>query len=409
MIKLNKKKIFNDPIYGFISINHEIIFDLIEHPYFQRLRRIKQLGLTHLVYPGALHTRFHHALGTMHLMGKAIDVIKSKGHEITDKEAEGVSIAILLHDIGHGPFSHALEHSIVSGISHEDISTLFMDELNKEFNGKLDLALKIFRNKYPKKFLHQLVSSQLDMDRIDYLKRDSFYSGVSEGVVNTERIITMLNVKNDELAIDVKGIYSIEKFIIARRLMYWQVYLHKTVLSAENLCVNILKRAKEIALTNGELFCTPALQEFLYHQHNLKSFKKNSTLLKTFADLDDYDIMASVKVWKTHSDKILSTLCKMLIDRTLYKISLQKKKFDTAEIDKIAAKISKKYKLTDKEIPYFVFQGSIINNAYNPKMDIINILLKNGKMLDIKEAADTFNISALATPVKKWFLCFPKY
>ena len=246
MIKLNKKKIFNDPIYGFISINHEIIFDLIEHPYFQRLRRIKQLGLTHLVYPGALHTRFHHALGTMHLMGKAIDVIKSKGHEITDKEAEGVSIAILLHDIGHGPFSHALEHSIVSGISHEDISTLFMDELNKEFNGKLDLALKIFRNKYPKKFLHQLVSSQLDMDRIDYLKRDSFYSGVSEGVVNTERIITMLNVKNDELAIDVKGIYSIEKFIIARRLMYWQVYLHKTVLSAENLCVNILKRAKKL-------------------------------------------------------------------------------------------------------------------------------------------------------------------
>jgi len=313
MIKLNKKKIFNDPIYGFITINHEIIFDLIEHPYFQRLRRIKQLGLTHLVYPGALHTRFHHALGTMHLMGKAIEVIKSKGHEITDKEAEAVSIAILLHDIGHGPFSHALEHSIVNGISHEDISTLFMDELNKEFNGKLTLALKIFRNKYQKKFLYQLVSSQLDMDRIDYLKRDSFYSGVSEGAVNTDRIITMLTVENDELAIEIKGIYSIENFINARRLMYWQVYLHKTVLSAEYLCVNILKRAKEIALTNGELFCTPALSEFLYNQHDLTSFKKKPTLLKTFAELDDYDIMASVKVWKTHSDKILSTLCKMLI------------------------------------------------------------------------------------------------
>jgi len=410
MIKLNKKKIFNDPIYGFITINHEIIFDLIEHPYFQRLRRIKQLGLTHLVYPGALHTRFHHALGTMHLMGKAIEVIKSKGHEITDKEAEAVSIAILLHDIGHGPFSHALEHSIVNGISHEDISTLFMDELNKEFNGKLTLALKIFRNKYQKKFLFQLVSSQLDMDRIDYLKRDSFYSGVSEGAVNTDRIITMLTVENDELAIEIKGIYSIENFINARRLMYWQVYLHKTVLSAEYLCVNILKRAKEIALTNGELFCTPALSEFLYNQHDLTSFKKKPTLLKTFAELDDYDIMASVKVWKTHSDKILSTLCKMLIDRNLYKIILQKKKFDKAEIDKIAAKISKKYQLTAKEIPYFVFQDNIINNAYNPpNADRINILLKNGKMLDLKEAADTFNISALTTPVKKWFLCFPKY
>jgi len=255
-----------------------------------------------------------------------------------------------------------------------------------------------------------LVSSQLDMDRIDYLKRDSFYSGVSEGAVNTDRIITMLTVENDELAIEIKGIYSIENFINARRLMYWQVYLHKTVLSAEYLCVNILKRAKEIALTNGELFCTPALSEFLYNQHDLTSFKKKPTLLKTFAELDDYDIMASVKVWKTHSDKILSTLCKMLIDRNLYKIILQKKKFDKAEIDKIAAKISKKYQLTAKEIPYFVFQDNIINNAYNPpNADRINILLKNGKMLDLKEAADTFNISALTTPVKKWFLCFPKY
>ncbi len=409
MSKLNKKKIFNDPIYGFITINHDIIFDLVEHPYFQRLRRIKQLGLTHLVYPGALHTRFHHALGTMHLMGKAIEVIRSKGHTITEKEAEGVSIAILLHDIGHGPFSHALEHSIVSGISHEEISTLFMDELNKKFKGRLDLALKIFRNKYNKKFLHQLVSSQLDMDRIDYLKRDSFYSGVSEGVVNTDRIITMLNVKNDELAIDEKGIYSIEKFIIARRLMYWQVYLHKTVLSAENLSVNILKRAKELALNGTDLFSTPALKEFLYHKHDLQSFKNNPKLLRVFAELDDIDIMASVKVWSTHSDKTLSKLCKMMINRDLYKIKLQKKKFSNTEMDEISSVIKSKLKMTDNEVSYFVFQDSIINNAYNPKMDKINILLKNGEILDIKEAADTFNISALSTPVKKWFLCFPQH
>jgi len=409
MSKLNKKKIFNDPIYGFITINHDIIFDLIEHPYFQRLRRIKQLGLTHLVYPGALHTRFHHALGTLYLMGRAINVIRSKGHSISEKEVEGVSIAILLHDIGHGPFSHALEHSIVNGISHEEISTLFMDNLNTEFNGKLDLALKIFRDEYPKKFLHQLVSSQLDMDRIDYLKRDSFYSGVSEGVVNTDRIITMLNIKNDQLVIDEKGIYSIEQFIIARRLMYWQVYLHKTVLSAENLPVNILKRAKELALKGEDIFCTPALKEFLYNEHNIESFNNNPTLLKVFAELDDVDIMTSIKVWKTHSDKTLSKLCKMMINRDLYKVKLQKKKFTPSEIDDISTLIKIKYKLSDKEVSYFVFQDYIINNAYNPKMDKINILLKNGKTLDIKEAADTFNISALSKPVKKWFLCFPEH
>jgi HD superfamily phosphohydrolase len=409
MSKLNKKKIFNDPIYGFITINHDIIFDLIEHPYFQRLRRIKQLGMTHLVYPGALHTRFHHAIGTMHLMQKAIEVIRSKGHPITDEEAEGVSIAILLHDIGHGPFSHALEHSIVNGISHEEISTLFMDELNKKFKGKLDLALKIFRNEYKKKFLYQLVSSQLDMDRIDYLKRDSFYSGVSEGVVNTDRLITMLNVKDDELAIEEKGIYSVEQFIIARRLMYLQVYLHKTVLAAENLLVNILRRAKELALSDEELFCTPALKEFLYNKHDLQSFKNDPKLLKIFAELDDIDIMASIKIWKTHSDKTLSMLCKMLVNRDLFKIKIQRKKFDKIELIEISEKIKSKLKLSNDEIPYFVFQNSIINNAYNPKMDNINILLKNGETLDIKEAADTFSISALATPVKKWFLCFPKY
>ncbi|MDT8411980.1 MAG: HD domain-containing protein [Vicingaceae bacterium] len=408
MPSVNKKKIFNDPIYGFISLPYEIIFDLIEHPYFQRLRRIKQLGLTHLVYPGALHTRFHHAMGTMNLMTKAIDVIRSKGHEITDEEAVGVTIAILLHDIGHGPFSHALEHSIVNGISHEEISTLFMDKLNKEFKGKLDGALKIFRNEYPKKFLHQLVSGQIDMDRLDYLRRDSFFTGVSEGVISTERIITMLTVHNDHLAIEEKGIYSIEKFIIARRLMYWQVYLHKTVLSAENLLVNILKRAKSLANNNDELFCTPSLRTFLYAQHDLSSFKNNPKLLDEFANLDDYDIMTSVKVWQNHSDKILSKLCKMMVNRNLYKVVINDTRLAKDELTAIKEKFSKQLKISEKEIEYFVFQDAIENNAYNPKMDKINILLKNNTVKDISEAADTLNISSLARPVKKWFVCYPK-
>lgn len=408
MPSVNKKKIFNDPIYGFITLPYEIIFDLIEHPYFQRLRRIKQLGLTHLVYPGALHTRFHHAMGTMNLMTKAIDVIRSKGHEITDEEALGVTIAILLHDIGHGPFSHALEHSIVNGISHEEISTLFMDKLNQEFKGKLDVALKIFRNEYPKKFLHQLVSGQLDMDRLDYLRRDSFFTGVSEGVISTERIITMLTVHNDHLAIEEKGIYSIEKFIIARRLMYWQVYLHKTVLSAENLLVNILKRAKSLANNNEELFCTPSLRTFLYAQHDLSSFKNNPKLLDEFANLDDYDIMTSVKVWQNHSDKILSKLCKMMVNRNLYKVVINDTRLAKDELTVIKEKFSKQLKISEKEIEYFVFQDAIENNAYNPKMDKINILLKNNTVKDISEAADTLNITALARPVKKWFVCYPK-
>lgn len=409
MNKPNKKKIFNDPVYGFITINHEIIFDLIEHPYFQRLRRIKQLGLTHLVYPGANHTRFHHALGTMYLMQRAIDVIRSKGHLITDKEAEAVSIAILLHDIGHGPFSHALEHSIVNGISHEEISTLFMNALNKEFNGKLDLALKIFRNKYKKEFLHQLVSSQLDMDRIDYLKRDSFYTGVSEGVISSDRIITMLNVKNDQLVIEEKGIYSIEKFIIARRLMYWQVYLHKTALSAERLSVKILSRAKELAKKGEQLFCTPALKEFLYHHYNLTDFKKNPHLLLTFAELDDHDIMVAIKIWKNHNDPTLSRLAEMMLNRNLYKIKLQSKRFTKHEIETVKKEVQKKYKIEETQLKYFVFQDSIVNNAYHPKMDKINILMKDGTIMDIVDAADTLSISSLATPVKKWFLCFPKY
>lgn len=404
----NKRKIFNDPIYGFVSLPYEIIFDLIEHPYFQRLRRIKQLGLTNLVYPGALHTRFHHAMGAMHLMGQAIEEIRSKGHEITEEEAKAVTIAILLHDIGHGPFSHALEHSIVNNVTHEDISQLFMNRLNTEFNGELTLAIKIFKNKYHKKFLHQLVSSQLDMDRLDYLKRDSFFTGVSEGVISSDRIIKMLNVANDQLAVEAKGIYSIEKFIIARRLMYWQVYLHKTVLSAENLLVNILKRAKELAQKKTDLFSTPALKTFLYKQYSKKDFINNPELLETFAHLDDNDIMTSIKVWTEHEDAILSVLCKQLVNRRLFKVEMQNQAFNKTKILQIKKEVKKRYSLKDKEIDYFVFSGNVANDAYRGDKISINILFKDGSTIDIAKASDQLNIEVLEKTVIKYYLCYPK-
>lgn len=404
----NKLKIFNDPIYGFVSIPFEIIFDLIEHPYFQRLRRIKQLGLTNLVYPGALHTRFHHAMGAMYLMSQAVEVIRSKGHEITEAEAKGVTIAILLHDIGHGPFSHALEHSIVNNISHEDISELFMQHLNKEFKNELKLAITIFQNKYKKKFLHQLVSSQLDMDRLDYLKRDSFFTGVSEGVISSERIIKMLNVVNDELAIEAKGIYSIEKFIIARRLMYWQVYLHKAVLSAESLLVTILKRAKELAEKKTALFCTPALQRFLYQEYDKKDFVRSPELLDQFALLDDYDIMTSIKVWTTHKDKVLSKLCSQLVNRRLFHVEMQNQPFKEDYIQKIKKKMQQRLKLNNTEVDYFVFAGAVTNDAYRADKIRINILFKDGSVADIAEASDQLSIDVLARTVKKYYLCYPK-
>ena len=404
----NKLKIFNDPIYGFVSLHFEIIFDLIEHPYFQRLRRIKQLGLTNLVYPGALHTRFHHAMGAMHLMSQAIEVIRSKGHEITEEEAKGVTIAILLHDIGHGPFSHALEHSIVNNISHEDISELFMQRLNKEFGNQLQLAITIFQNKYKKKFLHQLVSSQLDMDRLDYLKRDSFFTGVSEGVVSSERIIKMLNVVNDQLAVEAKGIYSIEKFIIARRLMYWQVYLHKAVLSAESLLVTILKRAKELAENKNPLFCTPALEKFLYNEYDKKDFIKSPELLNSFALLDDYDIMTSIKVWVNHKDVVLSMLCKQLVNRRLFHVEMQKHPFKEERIQEIKKKMQQRFNLDKKEVNYFVLTGDVANDAYRADKIRINILFKDGNVADIAEASDQLSIDVLSKTVKKYYLCYPK-
>jgi len=403
-----KHKFFNDPIYGFININDEFAFKLLEHPFFQRLRRIKQLGLTNLVYPGALHTRFHHAMGATHLMKEALEVLQSKGHEINTDEIRASYIAILLHDVGHGPFSHSLENSIVNGVSHESISELFMNRFNEEFNGRLELAIKIFKGEYKKKFLHQLVSSQLDVDRMDYLLRDSFYTGVSEGVISSDRIIKMLNVHKGELVVEEKGIYSVENFIIARRLMYWQVYLHKTVLASENLLVNILKRAKELASRGTDMFYTPALRKFLYNNFTLKDFHKNPALLDVFAELDDYDIMASVKVWTRHPDKVLSKLCNMLVNRNLYKIELQNKPFDSETIIKYEQRAEKKLKIKGNEVHYFVFTDQVQSNIYSSDKIRINILSKDGSISDISEASDQLNIEVLDKTVKKYYLCYPK-
>jgi HD superfamily phosphohydrolase len=406
-LKSEKLKIINDPIYGFIQIPYESVFQLIEHPFFQRLRRIRQLGLTHLVYPGAHHTRFHHAMGSMHLMTEALEVLKRKGHIILDEEAEAVTIAILLHDIGHGPFSHALENSLVSSITHEELSEFFMDRLNKDLNGSLTLAIKIFRNQYPKKFLHQLVSGQLDMDRLDYLNRDSFFTGVSEGVISSDRIIKMIDIHNDQLVIESKGIYSIEKFIIARRLMYWQVYLHKTVVSAENLLINILRRAKEVLREKQDLFGTPALIDLLSNDYTKTDFIKNEKLLDVFGALDDSDISASVKVWMNHSDKVLSDLCKRIVNRRLFKINLKDEPFDKKEITEKKFKIQEQLKLSSKEIDYYFLEGTLINNAYNSNHDKINILYRDGSTCDIADAADTLNIKSLTNPVEKYYICYP--
>ena len=408
----NKRKIINDPVYGFININSSLVFDLVEHPWFQRLRRIRQLGLTNLVYPGAMHTRLQHALGAVYLMDEAISVIRAKGHEITDIEAEAVTIAILLHDIGHGPFSHALEFSLIENHTHEDISEMLMDELNIEFGGQLSLALQVFKNKYHKKFLHQLVSGQLDMDRLDYLRRDSFFTGVIEGVVSSDRIIKMLNVVDDNLVVEAKGIYSIEKFLIARRLMYWQVYLHKTVLSAENMLVNILKRAKKLSLEGNELFATPALHFFLsqsFQNNDIKpSNKLRNQILENFVMLDDTDIISATKVWQSHNDKVLSTLCKYINNRVLYKIEMQNSAFTESRINELKEKGKKHFSLNDDEIKYFVFSDSISNHTYVPSDNRITILFNNGSISDISEASDILNISVLSKVVKKHFLCYPK-
>jgi HD superfamily phosphohydrolase len=403
-----KNKIINDPIYGFITVKDPLIYELIDHPYFQRLRRISQLGLTYLVYPGAYHTRFHHAIGAMHLMGRAIYTLRQKGHEITPEEERGVLIAILLHDVGHGPFSHALEHTLIPGVSHEALSLKIMEELNQEFDGALTLAIDIFTNNHPKAFLHQLISSQLDMDRLDYLRRDSFYSGVTEGSVNSERLLTMLNVKNDQLVVDSKGIYSVEKFLVARRLMYWQVYMHKTVLSAEFMLVNILKRAKYLANQGVELTGTQALKHFLHADYTWNDFEENPAILKKFLELDDFDVMSGIKDWAKHNDLILSDLSSRIINRNLLKIRLQETPFEEEMAEKMAEGIRNQYGFTHGEERYMLIVDKVKNHAYNNKKGHINLLYKDGHTSDISTAADQMTINALSEPVERHFICFPR-
>ena len=407
--KTNKKKIINDPVHGFISISWDIIFDLIEHPYFQRLQRIRQLGLTSFVYPGATHTRFQHALGATHLMNTAINVLRQKGHIITDEEAEAANIAILLHDIGHGPFSHALENTIIRGINHEELSLLFMHDLNASFGGRLDMAIEIFTGKYRKKFLHQLVASQLDMDRLDYLKRDSFFTGVIEGVIGSDRIVRMLNVLNDKLVVDIKGIYSIEKFLIARRLMYWQVYFHKGVLASEILLVNILKRAKELVQKSNLPPATPALQYFLTNNFSYSDFiTGDKIILDHYARLDDNDIISSAKIWADFTDPVLSRLCNNMLNRKLFRIELQKEKFPEMKINKILNAVMKKYGINTSEAEYFVINDSISNYAYSSEDERIQILYHNGELKDVTEASDMPDMSILTKTVTKNYLCYPK-
>jgi len=402
----NKLKILNDPIYGFITIPNSIIFDLIEHKYFQRLRRISQMGLSYLVYPGAHHTRFHHAIGCMHLMQKAVQVLRFKGVEISEDEEKALYIAILLHDIGHGPFSHAMEHSIVSGVSHEEISLLFMEALNIEFNDDLTLAIQIFKGDYHRTFMLQLISSQIDMDRADYLKRDSFYTGVSEGNINSERLITMLNVKDDQLVIEDKGIYSVEKFLVARRLMYWQVYLHKTSLVAEQLLIRVLKRAKELVAKGVYLEASKPLSFFLQNEITIDKF--DADCLETFAKLDDYDIVAAMKNWQYHDDFVLKNLCEMIINRHLLKVKIKKKPISKDVLIAHKANLQSKYNITDADADYFVFTGQISNQAYSRKKQNINILHKNGKVEDIVKASDQLSLKALSKPVTKYYICYPK-
>ena len=406
MSQTNKLKIFNDPIYGFITIPNSLIYDLIQHPYFQRLRRISQMGMSYLVYPGAHHTRFHHALGCMHIMQKAVQTLQFKGVSISEEEENALYIAILLHDIGHGPYSHAMEHSIVEEVHHEELSLLFMEQLNKEFDGKLALAIQVFKGEYHRKFMLQLISSQLDMDRMDYLKRDSFYSGVAEGNINSERLIQMMNVQDDYLVIEEKGIYSVEKFLVARRLMYWQAYLHKTSVVAELILTKILKRAKELTQKGIVLPCSESLQFFMQNKISLSDFDKS--VLDKFSYLDDYDVMGAIKSWQFHDDFVLQSLCRMILNRDLLKIQMTDDKPNKENLLAIKNKYIALAGISDKEADYFVFKGKLKNQAYSKSSEPIRILKKDKTIEDVVEASDQLHLKALSKPVTKYFICFPK-
>lgn len=404
----NKLKNFNDPIYGFISIPCSLVYDIIAHPFFQRLRRIKQLGLSNYVYPGAQHTRFQHVIGAMSLTQDAVSTLRQKGIHISTEEEEAVYAAILLHDIGHGPFSHTLENILIQNLPHEKLSLHLMQLINLDLDNRLDLAIKIFTNQYSRGFLHQLVSSQLDMDRLDYLRRDSFYSGVQEGVVGQDRIIKMLNVANDELVVDEKGIYSIEKFLIARRLMYWQVYLHKTVVAAESVLIKTMQRAFELIAKGENLFAAPALQFFLQHRMHGDSFLQNPEAIAHYTQLDDDDIMSAIKVWSHHPDKVLATLSTILKDRILPKVVLNNEPFGLNQLNELKKTVAQKMGISETEANYFVFTDSVKNRAYNLENFNIKILFKDGSLKDITQASDQYNIEALSKAVTKYYLCFPK-
>ncbi len=402
----SKLKVFNDPIYGFIRIPDNLVFDLISHPYFQRLRRISQMGLSYLVYPGAHHTRFHHALGAMHLMQEAVSLLRLKGVDISAEEAQGLYCAILLHDIGHGPFSHALENELVPGVSHETLSLKFMEGLNREFGGSLDLAIQIFRGSHPKPFLNQLVSSQLDMDRMDYLKRDSFYTGVAEGNINSERLITMLSVHEGNLVVDAKGIYSVEKFLMARRFMYWQVYLHKTGLVAEQLLIRVVRRARE-QYRRGHLTCpSDSLSYFMDPPFESGTFPTEA--LSRFARLDDVDILSALKRWEQDADPVLSRLCRMILDRRLLSIKIRNTPFAAEKLQSRLDRFREHTGLSEEEASYFVFQGAISNRAYNQQRQNIRILDKGGAVVDVAERSDHLNLEVLSGPVIKHYICYPK-
>jgi len=401
-----KRKIINDPVFGFINIPDKFIFQIINHPYVQRLNRIRQLGLAFYVYPGAVHSRFQHSLGAMHLMSEAINQLRSNGHSISDEEKSGAMACILLHDIGHAPFSHALETALVKEIHHEDISFLLMDKMNRETNGKLDTAIAIFRDSYPKRFLHQLVSGQLDVDRLDYLRRDSFFTGVTEGNIGSARIIKMLNLKDDKLVIEAKGIYSIENFLMARRLMYWQVYLHKTAVAAENMLINTLKRAKYLATKGTELYVTPALQYFLYNNFNKTTFANQQEALEFFVELDDNDIWCALKAWIKHPDKVLSLLSRALVNRNLFKIEMSHTPAFQDIVNAKTALYARTYNLSPEDASYLLSADVITTDMYREEDDSISILYRDGTIKDISEASDMLNIQLLSKKIKKYYLCF---
>lgn len=403
---MNKKKIINDPVYGFITIPSELIYDIIQHPWFQRLRYIKQLGLTDLVYPAAQHTRFQHALGAMHLMSRVMESLRNKGVDISNAEYEASMLCVLLHDMGHGPFSHALEESLLPGIHHESVSYLFMDQLNKELNGSLDLCIRIFRNSYKRKFFHQLVSSQLDMDRLDYLTRDCFFTGVHEGTIGVDRILSMLTVHKDQLVVEEKGIYSIENFLTARRLMYWQVYLHKTTVAAERMIVNLIRRAQHLVQAGENLPASEALMTFLRHGVTIGDFKDHR-YLNAFGQLDDNDVWGAIKFWKDHPDYILSTLSSMIIQRKLFQIRLSTEPIKKTAVDSIRQAVSETYGTLRAESQYLFSYGTVSNEAYAEGQKI-NILTKRGEVLDMAQASDLPNIKAFSKIVKKNYLCWPK-